>query len=56
MLLKGSLKEDFNYFKEEIGENFTYEDLDSMEQYSSLNLIQYSEGFSSFITKLPKPV
>lgn len=56
MLLKGSLKEDFNYFKEEIGENFTYEDLDSMEQYSSLNLIQYSQGFSSFITKLPKPV
>ena len=56
MLLKGSLKEDFNYFKEEIGENFTYEDLDSMEQYSSLNLIQYSKGFSSFITKLPKPV
>lgn len=56
MLLKGSLKEDFNYFKEEIGDNFTYEDLDSMEQYSSLNLIQYSAGFSSFITKLPKPV
>lgn len=56
MLLKGSLKEDFNYFKEEIGEDFTYEDLDSMEQYSSLNLIQYSQGFSSFITKLPKPV
>lgn len=56
MLLKGSLKEDFNYFKEEIGENFTYEDLDAMEQYSSLNLIQYSKGFSSFITKLPKPV
>lgn len=56
MLLKGSLKEDFNYFKEEIGEDFTYEDLDNMEQYSSLNLIQYSEGFASFITKLPKPV
>lgn len=56
MLLKGSLKEDFNYFKEEIGDNFTYEDLDSMEQYSSLNLIQYSAGFSSFITKLPNPV
>lgn len=56
MLLKGSLKEDFTYFKEEIGEDFTYEDLDSMEQYSSLNLIQYSKGFTSFITKLPKPV
>ena len=54
MLLKGSLKEDFNYFKEEIGDNFTYEDLDNMEQYSSLNLIQYSQGFTSFITKLPK--
>lgn len=56
MLLKGSLKEDFNYFKEEIGEDYSFEDLDNMEQYSSLNLIQYSKGFSSFITKLPKPI
>lgn len=56
MLLKGSIKEDFNYFKEEIGNTFTFEDLDSMEQFSSLNLIQYSKGFSSFITKLPKPI
>ena len=56
MLLKGSLKEDFEYFKEEIGEDFTYEDLTSMEKWSSLNVIQYSEGYSSFITKLPKPI
>lgn len=56
MLLKGTLKEDFNYFKEEIGEELSFEDLDNMEKYSSLNLIQYSKGFSSFITKLPKPI
>lgn len=56
MLLKGSLKEDFEYFKEEIGENFAFEDLKNMEQFSSLNLIQYSDGFSSFITKLPSKI
>lgn len=55
MLLKGCLEDDFNHFKAKLT-NFEFEDLDGMEQYSSLNLIYYSEGYASFITKLPKPI
>lgn len=55
MLLKGCLEDDFNHFKSKL-ENFEYEDLRDMEQFSSLNLIYYSGGYSSFITKLPKPI
>ncbi|MGG7142504.1 hypothetical protein ACQPVP_03460 [Clostridium nigeriense] len=56
MLLKGSIKEDFEYFKDELDGTYEYEDLKEMEEYSSLNIIQYSKGYSSFITKLPKPI
>ena len=55
MLLKGCLEDDFNHFKSKL-EEFEYEDLRDMEQFSSLNLIYYSGGYSSFITKLPKPI
>ncbi|MGG7210387.1 type IV secretion system DNA-binding domain-containing protein [Clostridium baratii] len=55
MLLKGCLEDDFNHFKSKL-EGFEYEDLRDMEQFSSLNLIYYSGGYSSFITKLPKPI
>lgn len=54
MLLKGCLEDDFNHLKNKI-KNFEFEDLRDMEQYSSLNLIYYSKGYASFITKLPKP-
>lgn len=53
MLLKGAIKEDFQYFKDELDGTFEYEDLKDMEKFSSLNIIQYSDGYSSFITKLP---
>lgn len=56
MLLKGSIKEDFEYFKDELDGTYEYEDLKEMEEYSSLNIIQYSKGYASFITKLPKPI
>lgn len=56
MLLNGSIKEDFNYFKDELDETFEYEDLKNAGQFTSLNIIQYSKGYSSFITKLPKPI
>lgn len=56
MLLKGAIKEDFNYFKDELDGTFEYEDLKDMEKFSSLNIIQYSDGFTSCITKLPKPI
>lgn len=55
MMLTGSTEDDFNHFKSKL-ENFEYEDLRDMEKFSSLNLIKYSKGYSSFITKLPKPI
>lgn len=55
MMLTGSTEDDFNHFKSKL-DNFEYEDLRDMEKFSSLNLIKYSKGYSSFITKLPKPI
>lgn len=55
MLFKGTKEEDFNRFKNKF-ESFEYEDLRDMDKYSSLNLIYYSKGYSSFITKLPAPI
>jgi len=59
MLLKGAIKEDFEYFKDELDGTLEYEDLKGMAKtykYPSLNIVQYSEGISSFITELPKPI
>ncbi|WP_195970421.1 type IV secretion system DNA-binding domain-containing protein [Clostridium thermobutyricum] len=55
MLLNGCLEDDFNHFKSKLG-SFEYEDLRDMDQYCSMNLIKYSDGYASFITKLPEPV
>lgn len=55
MMLTGSTEDDFNHFKSKL-ENFEYEDLRDMEKFSSLNLVKYSKGYASFITKLPKPI
>ena len=55
MMLTGSTEDDFNHFKSKL-ENFEYEDLIDMEKFSSLNLVKYSKGYASFITKLPKPI
>lgn len=58
MLLKGTKEEDFNVLKSKF-ENYEYEDLRDMAQtydYPSLNLVYYSKGYSSFITKLPEPI
>lgn len=52
MLLTGSTEKDFNYFKNKF-ENFEYEDLRDMDQFSAMCLIKYSKGYSSFISKLP---
>lgn len=52
MLLTGSTEKDFNYFKNKF-DNFEYEDLRDMEQFSAMCLIKYSQGYSSFISKLP---
>lgn len=55
MLMKGSGKNTYNEFKEELAP-YTLEDLEMLPQYSSLNLINYEEGRAKFITKLPKPL
>lgn len=55
MLLKGATENDFKHFKSKL-DDFEFEDLRDMEKYSSLNLIYYSKGYSSFITKLPRPI
>jgi hypothetical protein len=55
MLMKGCTEDDFNYLKNKI-ENLEYEDLKDMKPYHSMNLINYSEGYASFITQLPKPI
>ena len=52
MLLTGSTEDDFNNFKSKLV-NYEYDDLFNLEQFHSLNLIKYSKGYASFITKLP---
>lgn len=59
MFLKGTSEEDFKKFENDL-EGFEYEDLRDMNndnyQRYSLNLVYYSRGYASFITKLPPPV
>lgn len=52
MLLRGSLEKDFEHFKSKF-DNFEFEDLKEMKEFHSLNLIYYSKGYASFISKLP---
>lgn len=52
MLMRGCLEDDFNHFKSKL-EDFEYEDLRDMKKFHSLNLIYYTGGYASFITKLP---
>lgn len=56
MLLKGCNENDFNHLKSKFDGIFEYEDLRDMQQFNSMNLINYSGGYASFITKLPKPI
>lgn len=58
MLLNGCLEKDFRHFENKL-EGFEYEDFRDMKKtylYPSMNLIYSSEGYQSFITKLPKPL
>ena len=56
MFLKGTVEEDFNYFKSDFEDNFEYLDLKNMKPYHSLNLIKTTSSISSFITALPRPI
>ncbi|GAA0116972.1 hypothetical protein [Clostridium senegalense] len=54
MLLSGCEKENFKMLKEEIGNNFTIEELLHLPAWHSLNIIRGREkSVSTFITKLP---
>lgn len=59
MFLKGTSEADFNRFKCNF-EDFEYEDLrdmnNSINHRFALNLIYYSKGYASFISKLPQPI
>jgi predicted acylesterase/phospholipase RssA len=55
MFMTGTSEDDFKRFQNKL-DGFEYEDLRDMEKYSSLNLIYYSGGYASFISKLPAPV
>ena len=55
MFLNGTSEKDFELFKNKLGD-FEFEDIKNMGIYSSLNLIYYSGGYASFISKLPKPL
>ena len=45
-------KPDFNLLKDRMPQ-FDYSDITNMELYYSLNIVNYSDGYASFITKLP---
>lgn len=53
-LLTGCTQDDFNKFKDKLP-NFQYEDLRDMPRFHSMCLIKYSDGYASFIAKLPPP-
>jgi hypothetical protein len=55
MLLQGADKKNFDELKEELSP-YELEDLLKLEQFNSLNLIKYKNGYAKFITKLPKPL
>ena len=52
MLLKGTKAQDFALLRSRCPE-FDYSDITNMENHYSLNIVNYSDGYASFITKLP---
>ena len=52
MMLKGCVEGDFKRLASLAGE-FTYDDIVDLKEYHSLNIINYSDGYCSFVTKLP---
>lgn len=54
LLLTGCNQDDFNRFKDKLP-NFQFEDLRDMPRFHAMCLIKYSEGYASFIAKLPPP-
>lgn len=54
MLLKNTSKKDFELLKQFT--DYEYEDLAEIKRFDSLNIITYSGGYASFISKLPKEI
>lgn len=54
LLLTGCTQDDFNKFKDKLAV-FQFEDLRDMPRFHAMCLIKYSEGYASFIAKLPPP-
>ena len=55
MLLQGCDKQNYKELKEELLP-YELEDLLNLKRYESLNLIKYENGWSKFISALPKPL
>ena len=53
MLISGCEKSNYQELREELENNFDLEDMLNMKRFYSMNLIKTSDGYSSFITKLP---
>ena len=54
MLLKNTGKKDFELLKQFT--DYEYEDLAEIKRFDSLNIITYSGGYASFISKLPEEI
>ena len=54
LLLTGCNQDDFNRFKDKLPD-FQFDDLRDMPKFHAMCLIKYSEGYASFIVKLPPP-
>lgn len=55
MLLAGCDKDNYKELKDELLP-YTVEDLLNLKRYHSLNYVKVKDGYSKFITKLPKPI
>lgn len=55
VLIAGCSKQNYNALKEEMYP-FVLDDLMSLKEFHSLNLIKLEDGYYNFVTKLPKPL
>lgn len=52
---RGCDESNIETFKQDL-DPFTYEDIQNMEEWHTLNLIKYKNGYGKFITHLPEPI
>lgn len=55
MILSGCNKDNYKELEDEL-KPYTLQDLLKLKRYHSLNLMKTNDGYSRFITKLPKPI